>query len=64
MAYETEPGKRPGWQTTEFWLSVLGLVFGFVLVLAGNAETGKWLIGLSVAGYGLSRGIAKAGGGA
>jgi len=59
---------KPGTQTSEFKMACLGAVVGLVLVLAGafNSQpelqaSGLDLVQWSVAGYAVSRGIAKAG---
>lgn len=49
----------PGWQTTEFWMSIACLIAGVVLILAGKEEIGVTLIAVATGGYGLSRGLAK-----
>lgn len=51
----------PGWQTTEFWLTVIATVLTFVLVVTGDVPAEAWPVvaGGGVAGYGISRGIAK-----
>lgn len=64
-----EAGGAPhvaGWQTSEFWLSVLALVGVFALILAGktDAQTGLLIIATIVPGYAVSRGLTKRGIGA
>jgi hypothetical protein len=54
---------KPGWQTTEFWISLVTLVCATVLVAMGKIDSGVWAAaaGVSSAGYALSRGLAKGG---
>lgn len=47
-----------GVHTSEFWLSVVGLVVGAVLVICGHSE-GQALLAASAVSYPISRGIAK-----
>lgn len=62
----TEP--KPGYKTTEFWLTLLAQLTGFAYA-SGLIETGGTLdkiagvivMVLSAAGYAVSRGIAKRG---
>lgn len=56
-------GLTPGWQTTEFWVSILSLVGVFVLILAEkiDAQTGLLILGSVIPGYAISRGLAKRG---
>jgi len=51
-----------GWRTTEFWIAVLCIVGGVILLAMGKEDIGKWLIGIGAGGYVLSRGVAKIGG--
>jgi preprotein translocase subunit Sss1 len=44
-------GKKPGWKTTEFWLSLLAMVLG-VVVASGVFEDGG--VVLQVAGIGMA----------
>lgn len=63
---------KPGYKTTEFWLSLLAYILGWVLYESGfcpEGSTSFWCQtafmvyqGLIVAGYSISRGIAKKGG--
>jgi len=62
MADETKPGTK----TTEFWKSIIIEAAGLAIIVYGviNKDTntiaiGAGLAGVSVAGYTLSRGIAK-----
>lgn len=71
MESSSDPAKaaaaaRPGWRTTEFWLSALSAVVGVVLA-SGLAEdtpvmriAGMAALVLSAMGYSVSRGMAKA----
>jgi hypothetical protein len=55
---------RPGFITSEFWLTVFGAIALAVLAYASNALGVRWGMGMAVAiivAYILSRGIAKAG---
>lgn len=38
---------KPGYKTTEFWMSVLTLVAGIALILTGEKEPGMMLLGAS-----------------
>lgn len=53
--------ERPGWQTSEFWLSALALVCATVLRLTQNIDADAWMVVVtgSTVGYGVSRGLAK-----
>lgn len=59
---ETEETK-PGWKSTEFWLTGLVIVGVVVLMLADKLTVEDvvqlWPLFASVAGYALSRGMAK-----
>lgn len=50
-----------GMQTSEFWLAVLVIVAGTVLMLMGNIDqdTWKWSVSIPSAGYAIGRGLAK-----
>lgn len=52
---------KPGWQTSEFWLSVLVIVAATVLRLTQNIDADAWMLatGSVGLGYPLSRGLAK-----
>jgi len=55
---------RPGFITSEFWLTILGVVALGVLAYASDALGVRWGMGMAVAilvAYVVSRGIAKAG---
>jgi hypothetical protein len=55
---------RPGFITSEFWLTLLGFAALAILAYASNALGVRWGMGMAVAilvGYIVSRGIAKAG---
>lgn len=55
--------KKPGWKTTEFWLTLLTTVGGVAGELAGFLPKGVGVIAATVSGvaYSISRGITKAG---
>lgn len=64
MANENEV--KPGWKTTEFWLSVAAAVVGFVMASGAFGDEssvmkalGLVASGLAVAGYSVARGITK-----
>lgn len=50
---------RPGWQTTEFYLSVALTALAGYLTLAGRPELGTVLGSVAGLAYSLSRGLAK-----
>ena len=57
---------KPGWRTTEFWMSAVGKVVGILFAVGvlgdGSAESraaGLALAGLTSIGYSVSRGLAK-----
>ena len=50
---------KPGWKSTEFWMSLAGMAAGFYLILKGQAEYGMGLIAVANGGYAVSRGLAK-----
>jgi hypothetical protein len=55
---------RPGFVTTEFWLTVLGIAGLIILAFAVDEVGDRWGLGFATAvlvAYVLSRGIAKAG---
>ncbi len=63
---ETLPAEKPGWQTTEFWLTLIALVVG-ALMSSGAVQEGTTLyqalafaaVILTTLGYTVSRTIAK-----
>lgn len=62
----TSKAVEPGWQTTEFWQSLLATAAGIGLIVFGVVKDkdialqwGVTLAGLSAGGYALGRGIAK-----
>ena len=58
-----EASKRPGVQTSEFYLSIVTGLIGTVLMgIPGKEVYGAILTSVSVIAFNLSRGIAKAGG--
>lgn len=59
---------KPGWKTTEFWLSLAAMLVGAVVASGVVPEAGPWsqVVGiiagvLGALGYTVSRGFAKAG---
>lgn len=57
---------KPGWKTTEFWLTLLASLAGAAIasgVIGEGSQVGEILgtivIGLSNLGYGVSRGLTK-----
>jgi hypothetical protein len=57
---------KPGWQTTEFWLSLAATAVGLLFasgVLAPESGAERWLglvaSALTSLGYSVSRGLAK-----
>ena len=52
---------HPGYTTSEFWIAVLTIICATVLLLTNHITEATWSLaaGLSSAGYGVSRGIAK-----
>ena len=57
---------RPGFVTTEFWLTLLGIAALIILAFAVDEVGDRWGLGFATAvlvAYVLSRGIAKAGSG-
>jgi hypothetical protein len=55
---------RPGFITSEFWFTVLGVIALGILAYASDALGVRWGMGMAVAiliAYVVSRGIAKAG---
>ena len=55
---------RPGFMTTEFWLTLLGVAALIILAFAVDEVGDRWGLGFATAvlvAYVLSRGIAKAG---
>lgn len=43
MIPDTTPAKRPGYQTTEFWLSIVALAVAGGLAALGRPDAGDWL---------------------
>lgn len=57
----TKTPPKPGFKTTEFWLCLIAIAVGLVLVLTDRLATADywpWLAGLSGA-YAVARGLAK-----
>jgi hypothetical protein len=53
---------KQSWLTTELYLTLFGAAFGVYVALCRHAEyAGCLLIGMSILGYVLARGITKAG---
>jgi len=55
---------RPGFVTTEFWLTIIGIAALIILAFAIDEVGDRWGLGFATAvlvAYVLSRGIAKAG---
>src|SRR6476620_1876928 len=55
---------RPGFITSEFWLTILGVATMIILAYSSDALGVRWGLGMATVillGYILSRGIAKAG---
>ncbi len=53
--------QKPGKLTTEFWLTIVAIVAGVALVIAGHPEIGGAILATAIPGYALSRGKAKGG---
>jgi len=56
---DTVLNTKPGYLTTEFWLTIAALAAGVVLVVVGSEDMGKWIISTAIPGYAISRGVAK-----
>lgn len=55
-------GTKPGWKTSEFWLTVLGTTLPTLIGAANGVIPPKWatiILAASSAGYGLIRAITK-----
>ena len=57
---------KPGWKTTEFWMSVAAGVLGFVYasgIVVAQSPVDGWLgmiaAALTASGYAVARGLAK-----
>jgi len=66
MGTEPKPSQKPGWKTTEFWLSTVATVVGLALASGAVPETGTpaTIAGAVVAilaalGYTVTRGGVK-----
>lgn len=64
---ETKAAVKPGWKTTEFWLSCLAFVLGAIAASGAIPESSQWvqIMGMATTvlasmGYSSSRGKAKA----
>lgn len=56
---------KPGWKTSEFWVTATTIFGAFCSAAAGRLD-GKWaalVAGIGAASYAYSRGHAKSGGG-
>jgi hypothetical protein len=52
---------KPGWKTTEFWLVIVVNVLPELGAIdVGGSKVKAWLHTITILGYALSRGIAKA----
>lgn len=51
--------ERPGYQTIEFWVTILSIILGVFLILKGKEEYGAMLIAASGVAYPIARGITK-----
>lgn len=61
MTTETKKHVKPGWKSTEFWVTV-ALIGGNFLSAVGGALPDKWAAGFATAAgvaYKISRGLAK-----
>ena len=54
---------RPGWQTTEFWVTLAALAGAVYLFAIDKPEAGAAVLGLVGAGYVVARSAAKRGNG-
>jgi len=50
---------KPGWRTTEFWMSLLTSILGVVTLFGGHATAGSILATGATVAYSVSRGLAK-----
>ncbi len=52
---------KPGYKTTEFWISLLAAIVPVVGPVAQQVgpQTSAWVGAIAAAGYALSRGLAK-----
>ncbi len=55
----TTEAAKPGWKTSEFWLSVLTAVGGLAATAWQHTPWGAVIAGVTSAGYSIARGIAK-----
>lgn len=59
-------GIKPGWKTSEFWLTLLGTTLPTLVGAANGMIPAKWaavVLAVSSAAYGLIRAITKSGAG-
>ena len=68
MSEEIQQEIKPGYKTSEFWLSAGATVVGLVIASGALPETGVWgkviallAAALTALGYTVSRGMAKKG---
>ena len=50
---------KPGYQTTEFWLSLIGVVAEVAHQIASDVPANGWTIALITAGYAIARAVTK-----
>jgi len=50
---------KPGYKTTEFWLTLAMGIAGIALIIKGDAAIGAALLGAAGVAYNGSRGLAK-----
>ena len=50
---------KPGFKTTEFWVTMLVAAGGIALIIKGDTGQGVTLISAAAAANGVSRGLAK-----
>lgn len=53
--------ERPGWKTTEFWVTIIVIVAATALLLTDKIDAGLWAVAAGLPGmaYPVSRGLAK-----
>lgn len=59
--FDQIPGLKAGIKTTEFWITAVCLVAGYVLISKGQESIGGMLMAVATGGYQMSRGLAKHG---
>ena len=50
---------KPGYKSTEFWITIILSVIGAVLIATGKQELGAALLGAAGISYNGTRGLAK-----